>query len=160
VLDTKDILYKYSVTSIMLFVFFLVCLIVTLLLCLSLCWRHSSSPGLSLFPLLSSTLPGPSTSEVMTLWLCTNTFIIFIIIILWPRYSIPREWKITLCNAKKYKNQAGMNLTSPPSQNSRAVMWHCTAESKRSVAGIGSCLLSPNWSAGFNYYYILSVSVD
>jgi len=36
---------------------------------------------------------------------------------------------------KKYKNQAGMNLTAPPpSQNSRAVRWHCTAESKRRVA--------------------------
>jgi len=30
--------------------------------------------------------------------------------------------KITLCNTKKYKNQAGMNLTPPaPSQNSHAV---------------------------------------
>jgi len=39
--------------------------------------------------------------------------------------------KITLCQIqKKYKNQAGMNLTpSPPSQNSHAVRWHCTAES-------------------------------
>ena len=36
-----------------------------------------------------------------------------------------------LCNTKKYKNQAGMNLTPPPpSQNSHAVRWHCTAESK------------------------------
>jgi len=43
-------------------------LTVTLLLCSSLGWRHSSSPGLSLFPLLSSTLPGPSASEVPTLW--------------------------------------------------------------------------------------------
>ena len=34
---------------------------------------------------------------------------------------------------KKYKNQAGMNLTpaAPPSQNSHAVRWHCTAESER-----------------------------
>jgi len=34
-----------------------------------------------------------------------------------PQYSIPREWKkikITLCNTKKYKNQAGINLTPPP----------------------------------------------
>ena len=30
---------------------------------------------------------------------------------------------------KKYKNQAGMNLTPPPPQNSHAVRWHCTAES-------------------------------
>ena len=41
--------------------------------------------------------------------------------------------KITLCNTKKYKNQAAMNLT-PHSQNSHAVRWHCTAESKRKVA--------------------------
>jgi len=32
---------------------------------------------------------------------------------------------------KKYKNQAAMNLTPPPSQNSHAIRWHCscTAES-------------------------------
>jgi len=41
--------------------------------------------------------------------------------------------KNTLHNTKKYKNQAGMNLTPPPSQNSHAVRWHCTAESERSV---------------------------
>jgi len=36
---------------------------------------------------------------------------------------------------KKYKNQAGMNLTpAPPSQNSHAVRWHCTAESERTLA--------------------------
>jgi len=29
--------------------------------------------------------------------------------------------KITLCNTEKHKNQAGMNLTPPPSQNSHAV---------------------------------------
>ena len=40
---------------------------------------------------------------------------------------------------KKYKNEAGMNLTPPPpSQNSHAVRWHCTAESKRRVAEIKS----------------------
>jgi len=39
---------------------------------------------------------------------------------------------------KKYKNQAGINLTPPPppSQNSHAVRWHCTAEWKRWVAEI------------------------
>jgi len=42
--------------------------------------------------------------------------------------------KNTLHNTKKYKNQAGMNLTPPPpSQNSHAVTWHCTSESERSV---------------------------
>ena len=41
-----------------------------------------------------------------------------------------------------YKNQSGMNLTSPPSsQNCHAVRWHCTAESKRWVAEIKSWFL-------------------
>ena len=40
--------------------------------------------------------------------------------------QFPRNEKITLCNIKKYKNHAGMDLTSPPpSQNSHAVRWHC-----------------------------------
>jgi len=52
-----------------------------------------------------------------------------------PRYSIPGNEKITLCSTKKYKNQAGMNLTPPPpSQNSHAVRRHCNAESKLRVA--------------------------
>ena len=52
-----------------------------------------------------------------------------------PGTQFPGNEKITLCNTKKYKNQAGMNLTPPPpSQNSRALRWHCTAESKRRVA--------------------------
>jgi len=52
----------------------------TLLLCLS--------PGLSLFPLLSCTLPGPSVSEVTTLWRYTNMFtvIIFVIFLTLGRY--------------------------------------------------------------------------
>ena len=38
---------------------------------------------------------------------------------------------------KKYKNQAGINLTPPPpSQNSLAVEWQRTAESERRVAEI------------------------
>jgi len=50
--------------------------------------------------------------------------------------------KITLCNTEKYKNQAGMNLTPPPpSQNSHAVRWHCTAESERRVAELIIILL-------------------
>ena len=48
----------------------------TLLLCVSLGLRHSSSPGISLFPLLSCTLPGPSASEVTALWRYTNMFIV------------------------------------------------------------------------------------
>ena len=38
--------------------------------------RHSSSPGLSLFLLLTSTLPGPSASAVKTSWRYTNVLII------------------------------------------------------------------------------------
>jgi len=53
--------------------------------------------------------------------------------------------KITLRNTKKYKYQAGMNLTpSPPSQNSHPVRWHCTAESERRVAEINK-KLSYRW---------------
>ena len=37
--------------------------------------RHSSTHRFALFPLLSSTLPGTSLSEVMTLWCYTNLFI-------------------------------------------------------------------------------------
>ena len=56
-----------------------------------------------------------------------------------PGTQFPGNEKITLCNTKKYKNQAGMNLTPPPpSQNSHAVRWHCTAESERRVAEIKS----------------------
>ena len=44
--------------------------------------------------------------------------------------------KIMLCNTEKYKNQAGMNLTPPPPQNSHAVRWYCTAESELRVAEI------------------------
>ena len=51
-------------------------LIVTPLLCVSLSLQHSSSPGLSLSTSLGSTLPGPSTSEVTTLWRYTDTFVI------------------------------------------------------------------------------------
>jgi len=43
--------------------------------------KTSSSPGLSLFPFLDSTLPGLSASEVTSLWRYTNPFIIIIIII-------------------------------------------------------------------------------
>ena len=64
---------------------------------------------------------------------------VVIIIFFDPSTQFPRNEKITLCNAKKYKNQAGMNLTPPPpSQNSHAVRWHCVAESERRVAEIKS----------------------
>jgi len=62
---------------------------------------------------------------------CINFITTTIIIFFDPGTHFPRNEKITLCNTKKYKNQAGMNLTPPPpSQNSHAVRWHCTAESK------------------------------
>jgi len=54
-----------------------------------------------------------------------------------PSTQFTGNEKITLCNTKKYKHQAG--ITPPrPSQNSHAVGWHCTAESKRRVAEIKS----------------------
>jgi len=66
------------------------------------------------------------------------SIIIIIIIIFDPGTQFPGNEKITLYNTKKYKNQAGMNLTPPPSQNSHAVRWHCIAESERRVAEIKS----------------------
>ena len=68
--------------------------------------------------------------------------LVIIIIILTPVLNSQGMKKITLCNTKKYKNQAGMNLTPPPSQNSHAVIWHCTAESEQRVAEIKSRFLS------------------
>ena len=47
--------------------------------------------------------------------------------------------KLRYAIQKSTKNQAGMNLTPPPpSQNSHAVRWHCTGESKRRVAEMKS----------------------
>jgi len=49
--------------------------------------------------------------------------------------------KLRYAIQKKYKYQAGMNVTpSPPSQNSHPVRWHCTAESERRVAEINKKL--------------------
>jgi len=46
-----------------------------------------------------------------------------------PGTQFPWNEKNYAMQYKKYKNQAGMNLTHPPpSQNSLAVRWHCTAE--------------------------------
>jgi len=61
-----------------------------------------------------------------------------IIIFLTPVLSSQGMKKNYAMQYKKYKNQAGMNLTPPPSQNSHAVRWHCTAESERRVAEIKS----------------------
>jgi len=111
--------------------------------------RHSSSPGLSLFPFLVTTLPGSSEVTTIGLWRYTNTFIIILISIniFWPRYSVPREWKKLRYAIQKstHTDQAGMNLTPPPpSQNSHAVRWHCTAESERRVAEVKAdfCLVA------------------
>jgi len=54
---------------------------------------HSSSLRLSLLSLLTNTLPGPSTSEVTTLWRYTKLFII--IIIIWS-FSFLRQCKVKL----------------------------------------------------------------
>jgi len=55
-----------------------------------------------------------------------------------PDGQFPGNEKITLICKEKIQ-KAGMNLTShPPSQNSHAVRWHCTAESERRVAEIKS----------------------
>ena len=64
--------------------------------------------------------------------------IIIILIFLTPVLN-SQGIKNTLCNTKKYKHQAGMNLSPPfPSQNSHAEGWQCTAKSKRRVAEIKS----------------------
>jgi len=75
-------------------------------------------------------LPGPSASEVTTLWRYTNLFIIIInlllLFFLTPVLNSRGMKKLCYAIQKKYKNQAGMNLTPPPppSQNSHAVRWH------------------------------------
>jgi len=74
--------------------------------------------------------------------MCVHVVGVLLLLLLFfdPGTQFPGNEKITLCNTKKYKNQAGMNLTPPPpSQNSHAVRWHCTAESKRTVAVIIIC---------------------
>ena len=53
--------------------------VVTLLQFLSVGLRHSSSLRLSLLSLLTNMLPGPSASEVTTLWHYPNLLIIVII---------------------------------------------------------------------------------
>jgi len=69
----------------------------------------------------------------------TVNIVVVIIIIFYSGTQFPGNEKITLWNTKKYKNQAGMNLSPPPpSQNSHAVRWHCIAESERRVAEIKS----------------------
>ena len=70
--------------------------VVTPLQFLSLGERHSSSLRLSLLSLLTNTLPGPSASEVTTLWRYINLFIIIIIIIIVPTpswYTLLWAWR-------------------------------------------------------------------
>jgi len=67
-----------------------------------------------------------------------TTVITIIIVFLTPVLNSQGMKKYAM-QYKKYKNQAGMNLTHPPpSQNSHTERWHCTAESKRRVAEIKS----------------------
>ena len=44
-------------------------------------YRHSSFPRISLLPMLTNTLPGPSASKVTTLWRYTNLFIIILLLL-------------------------------------------------------------------------------
>jgi len=53
------------------------------------CHTLCSSPELSLLSVLTNTLPGPSASEVTTLWRYTSLFIIIIIIVISKKISIP-----------------------------------------------------------------------
>jgi len=70
---------------------------------------------------------------LLLLLLFFYSFILFYFYFLTPVLNSRGMKKIT----EKYKNQAGMNLTPPPpSQNSHALRWHCTAESERRVAEI------------------------
>jgi len=62
-----------------------------------------------------------------------------IIIFLTPVLNSRGMKKLRYAIQKKYKNQAGIEpFTPPPSQNSHAIRWHYTAESKRRVAEIKS----------------------
>jgi len=83
-----------------------------------------------------------TNSQLSTLWsydLMALYKTVYYYYFLNPGTQFPENEKITLFNTEKYKNQAGMNLTPPsPSQNSREVRWHCTAESERRVAKIKS----------------------
>jgi len=66
--------------------------------------------------------------------LAPATSIIAIVIIFLVGTQFPVNEKLRYA-IKKYKNQAGMNLTG---STGRAVRWHYTAESKRRVAEIKS----------------------
>jgi len=63
--------------------------------------KHSSLTRLFLLPLLTNTLPGPSVSEVTTLWRYTNVFIIIIVVIMltWyrPTWVVPDKRPLNGC---------------------------------------------------------------
>ena len=67
----------------------------------------ASSLRLSLLSLLTNTLPGPSASEVTTLWRYTN---LFIIIFFDPGTQFPRNEKITLLLLLLLQNQTRTGL--------------------------------------------------
>ena len=48
--------------------------------------------------------------------MCVHVVGVLLLLLLFfdPGTQFPGNEKITLCNTKKYKNQAGMNLTPPP----------------------------------------------
>ena len=86
--------------------------------------------------------------------------LIIIIIIFDPGTQFPGNEKITLCNSKKYKNQAGMNLTPPPpSQNTHAVRWHCTADESNRIwcfyVSAGAVWGQNIWGAGLFHFLSL-----
>ena len=58
--------------------------------------------------------------------------------------KLPGNDKITLCNTKKYKNQAGINLTSPfPSCSKMALYRWIRTESRWNLISLSS----PDWAA-------------
>ena len=68
---------------------------------------------------------------------CIEALLYLLLLFFDPGTQFPGNEKLRYAIQKKYKNQAGMNLTAPPpSQNSHAVGWHCIAESERRVAEI------------------------
>ena len=108
---------------------YFVCVLVRLfLLCLSLSvlpsvWWIKDLYILTINTLRLATwcLARASDSFSMNDYVRVINFCIIIIIIIWPRYSIPTEEKIMLCKDKRRK-QAGMVFTPPPpSQNYQEV---------------------------------------
>ena len=60
-----------------------------------------------------------------------------ILLLFYPSTQFLGNEKNYAMQYKKYKNQAGMNLTPPPpSQNCHVVRWHCSAESECRVIEI------------------------